>query len=311
MESTSYFANSHSLVIGSDGNFATVGGNQIINYFNREPERKTALTIYDQFRQVIQGDIHRTKDFGVSTYPGRWDYGKFKESEKRSQCLRANRTICAAQVIGVEGRMFTVVSYTGPQAREAFERDFRLFSTTITAGPFQIYGVNTNVPTVLFYDERQPVANFFDGLGFWGKLYLESWREVDCPDNEIWIDGTKGVLCRGPAGPDCDIPAGFFKQKHLPSSVELLRDDNCLRFLASLGSKSVDREVLDFIVECGTSVVEVPEVEVHQPTFFSPSMNASVAVGGGLWKVNKSIKDCLSRREVMENKAIRRASRQS
>ncbi|KAL0563079.1 hypothetical protein V5O48_018997, partial [Marasmius crinis-equi] len=116
METTSYFANSHGFVIESGGNFATVHGNQILNYFNHEPARKTALTIYDQFRQVIQGDINRTKDIGVYKYSRQWDVRDRWWGETGK--LRADRTICSAQVIGGEGRLFTVITYSGPEAQE-------------------------------------------------------------------------------------------------------------------------------------------------------------------------------------------------
>ncbi|KAL0569652.1 hypothetical protein V5O48_012307 [Marasmius crinis-equi] len=154
MATPSYFANSHGFVIESGGNFATIQGNQILNYFNREPERKTVLTMYDQFRQVLQGDIHRTEDFGI-----------YECRRGRDDVPRAVKTICAAQIIGMEGRVFTVISYTGPEAREAFEEDFQTYSRRLTAGPFQIYGINTNIPTVLFYDAAGKVFGQFGILG--------------------------------------------------------------------------------------------------------------------------------------------------
>ncbi|KAL0571844.1 hypothetical protein V5O48_010112 [Marasmius crinis-equi] len=315
MESTSYFANSRGLVIGNDGNFATVHGNQILNYFNREPERKTALTIYDQ---VMLGDIYRTEDLGVSTYPRRWDIRGRRWWEEGSQYLRADRTVCAAQVIGREGRIFTVITYTGPEAQQAFEKDFQMFSTSITTGPFQVYGMNTNVPTVLFYDgkwmyalmqtslisrpERQPLAKFLDGLGFLGKLYLQSLKKkFGCHKNEVWLDPKKGILCQGPAGPKCDtISFRCIPSENLPCSAELLQDGHCLSFLASLDAKSVDREVVYVIAQefsRGDS-----KAEVHQPTICSALMNATVAVGGGLW-TNSA--DCLGERKAMENGATR------
>ncbi|KAL0568357.1 hypothetical protein V5O48_013632 [Marasmius crinis-equi] len=298
MENTSYFANSHSFIIGDNGNFATVHGNQILNYFNREPERKTALTIYDQ---VLLGDIYRTENMGVSTYPRPGDVGErwWREEGKP----RADRTICAAQVTGVEGRAFTMISYTGPEAQEAFEKDFQMYATTLTANPFQVYGINTNVPTVLFYDERQPVAKFWAGLGYWGKLYLRSLIEMHfkCYDNKIWLDPKKGELCQGPVGPECYTGSvGYGKWENLPCSAKFLQDSNSLPFLASRKAKSVDREVVDVIAwewSWGDS-----KVEVHQPTIFSASTNATVAVSGGLWK---SYSSCLGEREVVENGATR------
>ncbi|KAL0571845.1 hypothetical protein V5O48_010113 [Marasmius crinis-equi] len=294
MANPSYFAGSHSFVIESGGNFATVQGNQTVNYFNREPERKTALTIYDQFRQVLQGDIHRTEDFGV--FECRW--------------YMVKKTICAAEVIGLEGRVFTVISYTGPEAHEAFEEDFRKYSRTLDAGPFQVFGINTNVPTVLFYDERQPLAKFLKGLGVFGRLYLQSLKkQFDWRKNEIWLDPKKGELCKGPAGPECDTISDIqFPWENLSCSAELLQDSNCLPYLASLKARDIDRAVvgvifLDSVVGEDVEGGKDPWLQVCQPTICSASTNATVAVSGGLWE--EGSRSCLNEREVMENGAIR------
>ncbi|KAL0565377.1 hypothetical protein V5O48_016644, partial [Marasmius crinis-equi] len=279
MANPSYFANSHGLVIGSDGNFATVHGNQILNYFNREPERKTALTIYDQ---VMLGDIYRTEDFGV-----------YKYSSQRWWDFKADRTICAAEVIGVEGRAFTMISYTGPEARED--------GSSLNAGPFQVYGINTNVPTVLFYDERQPLAKFSGSLGVWGRGYLGALiNQLNCDENEIWLDPKKGELCQGPAGPKCGYIYGVGSRwGNLSCSAELLQEGNCLAYLASLKARGVDRDVVKEIAGHWSGAWS--EVKVHQPTILSTSTNATVAVSGGLWKESLGCGE----REVMENGATR------
>ncbi|KAL0566827.1 hypothetical protein V5O48_015176, partial [Marasmius crinis-equi] len=169
-----------------------------------------------------------------------------------------------------------------------------------TAGPFQVFGVNTDVPTVLFYDERQPVANFLDSLGFWGKRYLETLRVKRfgyCNDNKIWLDPKKGELCEGPEGPHCEIPDEELElgSGGVPCSAELLQDDSCLRFLASCKSKDVDQWITGLIAgEFNAGESEVPEV--HQPT------NATIAVGGVFWEEGPG---CVGEREAMGNGATR------
>ncbi|KAL0568880.1 hypothetical protein V5O48_013092, partial [Marasmius crinis-equi] len=165
-----------------------------------------------------------------------------------------------------------------------------------------VYGINTNVPTVLFYDERQALANFSGGLGFWGKCYLESLRvQFDCDVNEIWLDPKKGVLCRGPAGPDCKIPGEDLELLGLvlPCSAELLQGDNCLRFLASSKPKDIDRWFMQVIAwSGGRGSRGLSEVEVNRPTIISKSTNAKIAVSGGIWV---DLERCLGDREVIEN----------
>ncbi|KAL0569181.1 hypothetical protein V5O48_012789, partial [Marasmius crinis-equi] len=265
MANPSYFAGSHGFVIESGGNFATVQGNQILNYFNREPERKTALTVYDQ---VLQGDIHRTEDFGVHEYRRRW-----YDREPRFK-----KTICAAEVIGLEGRVFTVMSYTGPEAHEAFEEDFQKYSRTLTASPFQVYGINTNVPTVLFYNAAG------EALGQCGILGKEISAGVDSPAQLL----SQRDLVGSEEGDAVSRAGGA-------------REGNCLPYLASLKARDVDRGVVKAIA--GERSRPWPKVEVYQPTICSASTNATVAVGGGLWEACWN--NDLGEREVMENGANR------
>ncbi|KAL0564871.1 hypothetical protein V5O48_017166 [Marasmius crinis-equi] len=199
------------------------------------------------------------------------------------------------------------MSYTGPDAQEAFERDFQMYAGKLAAGPFQVFGVNMDVPTVLFYNEYQPLANFLGSLGFWGKCYLKTLRVMqfgNCCDNKIWLDPKKGELCQGPEGPDCEIHGELFGGHGLggvPCSAELLQDDSCLRFLASCKSKEVDQWIMELIVDEYSLGVSLEVPEVHQPAIFSMSTNATIAVGGGVWREGW---EC-GEREVMENGATR------
>ncbi|KAL0567809.1 hypothetical protein V5O48_014185 [Marasmius crinis-equi] len=173
----------------------------------------------------------------------------------------------------------------------------------LTAGPFQVFGINTTVPTVLFYDERQPLANFLSSLGFWGKCYLEALRVTQfggCSDNKIWLDPKKGELCQGPEGPGCEIPIeppDDWESGRVPCSAELLQDDSCLRFLASCKSKDVDRWITRLIAWEFSAGVSLEVPEVHQPTIFSTLTDATIAVSGGV----RYEGGCLGEKEVTEN----------
>ncbi|KAL0564861.1 hypothetical protein V5O48_017174 [Marasmius crinis-equi] len=267
MSQTSYFANACGFVI-ENGNFSTVHGNQIIHNNQRiyHGSRKRKRTEYDDYNQVISGNIRRTKDFGVCQW---YD---------RGAGLRVDKTICAAEVIGVEGKTFTVVAYSGPDAREKFERDFQEYSSQLTASSFQVYGVNANVPLVLFHNELRPLASFVDSLGFWGRFYLVSWMEH--------LDPYCGYH---------EIDSDFFKFENIPSDIELLQDDICFRFLVSLKSKDVDEAVVRAIsVDDRKYLYGGPDV--HQPTVFSISTNATIAVCTVEWRIT-GFED----REAMEN----------
>ncbi|KAL0570889.1 hypothetical protein V5O48_011067 [Marasmius crinis-equi] len=146
-----------------------------------------------------------------------------------------------------------------------------------------------------------PLAKFVNGLGFFGKFYLQSLKkQLNWHKNEIWLDPKNGQLCQGPAGPECyTISRSYIPWKDLPCSAELLQEGNCLPFLAGLEAKSrVDREVVKVIA--GEFNWGDPEAEVHQPTILSTLTNTTVAVSGGLWRQDL-VGDCLGAREVMEN----------
>ncbi|KAL0562902.1 hypothetical protein V5O48_019176, partial [Marasmius crinis-equi] len=109
------------------------------------------------FRQVTLEDISRTKDLGDHKYPRRRD-----DDEEQ---LRASMKICEAKIIGVEGGIFTVVSYAGQEAHKAFEKDCQIFAMATSddtqpcscgfcrTARFSIYGVNRNIPIIVFYGE--------------------------------------------------------------------------------------------------------------------------------------------------------------
>ncbi|KAL0570617.1 hypothetical protein V5O48_011343, partial [Marasmius crinis-equi] len=59
------------------------------------------------------GDIYRYENMGIYSYQRCQN-----KSYLRGSDLRADKTICAAEVVGVQGRVFTAVSYTGPDAKE-------------------------------------------------------------------------------------------------------------------------------------------------------------------------------------------------
>ncbi|KAL0565581.1 hypothetical protein V5O48_016442, partial [Marasmius crinis-equi] len=123
--------------------------------------------------------------------------------------------------------------------------------------------------------------------------------DPNCKYDEVWVDSSKGILCRGLPGPNCWIDNDFFEFKNIPSDIELLQDDICIRFLASLKSKDVDEAVVWAISWDGgrKELNHYGRPNVYQPTLFLISTNATIAVGTVKWSIMGGFKD----REVMEN----------
>ena len=121
------------------------------------------------------------------------------------------------------------------------------------------------------------------------------------------MDCSRGIICRGPEGPEPNIHVdgdGFqvlSEDIHDPATtVDLLKDDILLRYLASFESKTVDEEFVSGL-QMDWDEEEVP-AWVGQPSIVCKSINAPVAVVDRTWR---SQEDSLVEREVLGNGWIR------
>ncbi|KAK1217685.1 hypothetical protein PQX77_019654 [Marasmius sp. AFHP31] len=201
-----------------------------------------------QFRNVRQGDFCRLRDIGINRY---LDCPHILQKHRCSnQCQRkkwkVDRAICLAEVDGSPGKVYTAVSYSGPDARKAFEEDFQMYSRALTSQVAQIYAIDLgSVPSLLLRNELVPLAHFEERLSLFIRLYLHilfwQWK---CKAEEVWIDSVRGVICHGPAGPDTRMHMWLrddnMRLGNLPSTVEFLQEDAVLRFFASRKSREVD-----------------------------------------------------------------------
>ncbi|KAK1235114.1 hypothetical protein PQX77_001669 [Marasmius sp. AFHP31] len=250
-----------------------VNGNQVNQIIQQEGEH----TEFDDYRNVKSGDFCRLEDVCVVEYRrGPWPY--------RSPPT-ANKTICAVKVIGTEGR-FTSVTYSGPDARRAFEEDFRKCSRVRLSTTAQIFAVDVGtVPSLLLWHGLVPISHFKRSLGCLGGIYLYNLRrKLNCEEEELWVDSAQGVICQGPEGPRSNI--GWMlvevEAEKLPLTAEMLQEDVSMRFLASLKSKEVDRAFLMAMRWDITDDEDVPE-SCDQPTIFSTLTKTPIAVANNIW----------------------------
>ena len=96
------------------------------------------------------------------------------------------------------------------------------------------------------------------------------------------MDAARGVICRGPQGPDVDLDGWPVGLQGLPSTVDLLQDDVFLRFLASCKSKKVDREFVYVI--WGSYLTEDASEMCDRPTVISTLTQAPIAVANNIWE---------------------------
>ena len=97
------------------------------------------------------------------------------------------------------------------------------------------------------------------------------------------MDAGRGVICRGPEGPNPGLDWWSVYVEELPSTADLLQEDVFLRFLASRKSKKVDRGVVDAI-RWSYDVREDASERCKQPTVFSTLTQTPIAVANNIWE---------------------------
>ncbi|KAK1224760.1 hypothetical protein PQX77_012320 [Marasmius sp. AFHP31] len=256
-----------------------VNGNQVNQIIQQEGEH----TEFDDYRNVKSGDFCRLEDVCVVKYR--------REPRRYWSPPTTNKTICAVKMVGTEG-MFTSVTYSGPDARRAFKKDFRKFSRARSSkSSAQVFAVDVGtVPSLLFWHGLLPISHFERSLGWRGEIYVYNLRrKLNCRERELWVDSGRGVICQGPEGPwSCIGWVGDedLKAEKLPLTAEMLQEDVFLRFLASQKSREADRLFLmaaswdDYDDDEG-----VPEFD--QPTIFSTLTKTPIAVANHVWTSRK------------------------
>ncbi|KAK1235526.1 hypothetical protein PQX77_001241 [Marasmius sp. AFHP31] len=219
-----------------------------------------------------------------------------KRKKKWTEFDEAERTICTAKVMEQPGKMFTVMEYSGPEARKAghawlFEEDFQKFSQASTSNIWQMYGYNdSNVPLLISYNELVPVAHLWGNIRELCVVFLSSLaRQLGCEREELWVDGGRGVICRGPPGPIPHYGYPDFGIKDLPLTAEL-QEDVLLRFFSSLESKEADHAIVTGVASSG-AFFDTPNKCVCQLTVFSTSTNTLIAFANNVWKGESGLSD--------------------
>ncbi|KAK1223237.1 hypothetical protein PQX77_013888 [Marasmius sp. AFHP31] len=281
--SSQFFQNAQNTQI-TRGSFVKVQGDQINNTTTIIQAKEKERTELDEYFDVKRGAIYRVRHNGTYKYPRRWENGDRRSWEEGQP--RADKTIHAAELVDIPGRMFTVVEYTGPDARKAFEKDLAMSMSELTSNGPQMYGYNlSTIPSILIYNELVPAAQVNAGVA--GGMYLTSicWQ-LRCEEEELWLDLGKGVFCRGLPGPTPMLSGWTFDNEELPLTAELVQEDVLLRFLAGLKSRHVDDVVVGGVASSGASTA-VPE-RVLRPTVISTLTNAPIAVANNSWTSSRN-----------------------
>ncbi|ESK81648.1 hypothetical protein Moror_3243, partial [Moniliophthora roreri MCA 2997] len=223
--------------------FNHVRGNQVngtvnvrtVNFNTGQMEVKH--TKYDQFREVILGDVILEKELHSSDMDWKWRNRKVLARHK------ARRAIYTVEIVDQKAK-FTAITYEGKDARRVWEEDFEQFSCTKNLSSFQLFGINqSSIPMLIFHNELIPLGHFYK-RSFWSNVYLQHLTVNNgWTGSNVWVDA-RGSLCSGPDGPDANW-RGFRTNGSfiVPSKAEMLKDDISFQFFCKIGS-SVDSSVL-------------------------------------------------------------------
>lgn len=128
----------------------------------------------------------------------------------------------------------------------------------------------------------------------------------------MWIDGGRGVICRGPRGPEALL--GFLETTVIEVdpvlTVDMLKEEVLLRYFASFKSRETDRIFLGTALRLIDPVPDVPDSEwVVQPTVFSTLTNTPIAVANRAqtWKDISHIpaSELVDRKSLLDRKSLR------
>ncbi|EEB91235.1 hypothetical protein MPER_10439 [Moniliophthora perniciosa FA553] len=192
----------------------------------KERKRHDTDSGYDQYREIIRGDIHILEQLSSKSH----EDGKRKDGKivwTHSYRVTAHR----AQVYD-DDRVFTAISYHGRDAKKVCHRSTSLpgsfFSSSSQiwkkefmkwsrandpAALLQLFAINrSKIPTLLFDDEWLPMGYLQTKAKgtFWECLYLHvytnTWQnkpEVLMLDHEngLWLNSRTGRFSSGPKGP--------------------------------------------------------------------------------------------------------------
>ncbi|KAG7097976.1 hypothetical protein E1B28_005285 [Marasmius oreades] len=279
-----------------------VKGNQINNNYNQIIHQERKRTIYDEFYNIKLGAIHHLRDVYHENYPRRWDVG-IREWWEEGR-LRVNRTICTAEIHSdSSGSKFTVVSYNGPEANQAWEEDFRWSLQSRNAQNMQLFGLNrSNIPMLIFYNELMPLAYRWDQLHALGKFYFFSLaRNLECNERELWMDFKHGNLIHGVEGPQNAVHF-FSSYVNTPSSsIELLQHHVLWNYLSSFPlQKEFDIQVLYVLERSSRRWIDTNSRTIRPIISSARTRTIAIAVGGGVWRCLGKCFD--SRAEMVDGK---------
>ncbi|ESK93141.1 hypothetical protein Moror_1077 [Moniliophthora roreri MCA 2997] len=237
---------------------------------------------YDQYREIIRGDIHKLERLSSQDVWVSWEW---KDGQPIWTC---QRTVHQARVYG-DDRAFTAISYHGRDAKKIWKKEFMKYSQADDPVVLlQLFAINrSRVPTLLFYDEWLPLGHLYSKVKetFWEGYYLKVytcvwWRRLTPKDfgSKLWLNSRTGRISSGPDGPYTYLqhPRVPYNCEDMPSAMEMATTDTCLRFFNQTRAENIDYDVLEYACEqksftCIESLLGIDSPDDHPHGFWRRS----------------------------------------
>ncbi|KAJ8092685.1 hypothetical protein PM082_007014 [Marasmius tenuissimus] len=291
--------------IGKDQNINNGSGSFIVNnveqtrpirwYIQGDEEEEAE---YDQYGEYRRSDIRLLQLIYHDRLEPEWDW----ETGQLTPHRDCERRIFLGEVLSGEkrGTIVTVVSYQGRDASEVWKSSFQRHAELLCPSIAHLLALNrSKKPQLILLDELEPAAVFGKNIGLLVKTYLCDLRmHWGCREEELWIDGARGVICRGPEGPYAQGWHSCFRVDEPVATVDLLKEDVLVRYLASFQARKVDENfVVGIMHDKKTDDVYVPD-SVDRPTVFCTLTNTPIAIANNSWR---SAYDSLVERKSLGN----------
>ncbi|KAK1230123.1 hypothetical protein PQX77_006800 [Marasmius sp. AFHP31] len=267
-----FFSNAHNFSING-GTFSGVNGDQHNHYYERTVQASHLST--SRSGLIAQGTSSRAITTTIHINGNQINNQIVEREEKELTEFDDFRNLKRGDIC----RLWNIC--------QVFEEEFHKLSRQLFSEAAQVYAIDKGtIPSMVFWHNLVPLAQVLSNVGELVQGYLQSLHaQWNCDHDEMWIDPTRGVVCRGPKGPHSIILKPHWKIKDLPPTAELLQEEVLVRFLGNQKSREADDEFM-YVMSYARSYENVPE-RVDRPTIFSALTKTPIAVANNVWEGDK------------------------
>uniref|UniRef100_A0A0W0FI54 Uncharacterized protein n=1 Tax=Moniliophthora roreri TaxID=221103 RepID=A0A0W0FI54_MONRR len=264
----------------------------------RERKRHDIDSGYNQYREIIRGDIHKLEQICEDNRNWEWEDGQFVETSYRRterEFMATTEYLRQSHFMGKMPKRFAIALFPLSDCLLIVFAGLEEGVHEIDpAALLQLFAINrSKVPTLLFYDEWLPLGHLDSKMegrfweGYYLRVYILAWQERLLPnssESRLWLNSQTGHVSSGPIGPLAGraLTSVLYNCEDMPSAIEMATMDTCLRFFNETGAGNLDYDVLEYAHEqssftCIESLLGIDSPDDHTHIFWKKSTRR------GLW----------------------------